>query len=298
MTLLADPAPLDRITLRQLVQAALEEDGANQDLTTNALIPHEQLGRGILTAKESGVICGLNFGQETYYVVEPRVQWMAACIDGTAVAAGATVAHVTGPMHAILRGERVALNFLQRLSGIATLTAEAVHAVGKSQARILDTRKTTPGLRVAERYAVRVGGGINHRFNLSSALLIKDNHIAATRARGQTLADAVQSALQAAGPATAVEVEVTSLDELEEALEAGARAVLLDNFELGALAAAVQVAHARGAVTEASGGIALEDVGAYAESGVDFISLGAITHSAPALDISLNIVPEALEEDR
>lgn len=298
MTLLADLAPLDRITIRQLVQHALEEDGASQDLTTNALVPPDQLGRGIVTAKQAGVVAGLNFAQETYYVVEPRVQWMAACTDGTAVAPGATLAHVTGPLHAILRGERVALNFLQRLSGVATLTAEAAQRVGHTRARILDTRKTTPGLRVAERYAVRVGGGVNHRFNLASAILVKDNHIAAVRASGGTLGDAVRRALDSAGPGTAVEVEVISLDELDEALAAGARAILLDNFAPADLPSAVGRAHEAGAVVEASGGITLDTIATVADAGVDFISLGAITHSAPALDISLNIQPETLSGHR
>ncbi|MEE9277602.1 MAG: carboxylating nicotinate-nucleotide diphosphorylase, partial [Dehalococcoidia bacterium] len=208
MTAAEGPSPLDRITVRQIVQAALEEDGANQDLTTAATVPSDQLGRGIVTAKSSGIIAGLQFAQETYYVVEPRVQWMPAVMDGAALALGATIAHVAGPLHAILRGERVALNFLQRLSGIATMTRDAVDSVAGTPATILDTRKTTPGLRLAERYAVRVGGGTNHRFNLSAGILIKDNHIAAVRARGETLADAVRAALAAAGPATAVEVEV------------------------------------------------------------------------------------------
>ncbi len=292
MTLPLDPVPLDRITLRTLVQAALEEDGWNQDLTTNALVPTDQLGRGAVIAKQSGVICGLTFAQETYHVVEPRVQWMAAVMDGMDIAAGATIAHVAGPLHPILRGERVALNFLQRLSGIATLTREAVHGVARTQSRILDTRKTSPGLRIAERYAVRAGGGLNHRFNLSAGMLIKDNHIAAARARGETLADAVRTALAAAGPATAVEVEVRTLDELDEALEAGARAVLLDNFSERDLSTGVYRAQARGALTEASGGITLENIAAVAESGVDFISLGALTHSAPALDIALDLEPE------
>jgi nicotinate-nucleotide pyrophosphorylase (carboxylating) len=294
----SDFAALDRVTIRQLVQMALEEDGANQDLTTNATVDSDQLGRGVMTAKQSGIVCGLNFAQEVYYVVEPRVQWMAACTDGTAVAEGATLAHVAGPLHAILRGERVALNFLQRLSGVATMTAEAVDAVKRTRARILDTRKTTPGLRVAERYAVRVGGGQNHRFNLSSGILVKDNHIAAVRARGGSLGDAVKAALAAAGPGTAVEIEVMNLAELDEAIGAGARAVLLDNFSVADLTQAAAVAKAKGVTTEASGGITTETIRAVAETDVDFISLGALTHSAPALDISLNVVPETLESDR
>jgi nicotinate-nucleotide pyrophosphorylase (carboxylating) len=284
--------PLNRLAVRRLVQAALDEDGATQDLTTDATVPTNQLGRGLLLAKSSGIICGLQFGLETFYIIEPRVQWMPAVVDGTPLAPGATIAQIQGPLHAVLRGERVALNFLQRLSGIATMTRAAVDCVAGADATILDTRKTTPGLRLAERYAVRVGGGRNHRDNLNSAILIKDNHIAAVRARGGTLADAVRAALSTAGPATAVEVEVTTLDELDEALTAGARAILLDNFTPDALAPAVQRAQASGATTEASGGITLDNLAAIAASGVDFISMGALTHTIQPIDISLQINPD------
>lgn len=292
MTAAFDANPLDRVTIRALVQAALDEDAANQDLTTNATVPADQLGRGVMTAKSSGIIAGLNFAQETYFTIEPRVQWMAAVMDGAALAQGATIAHISGPLHAILRGERVALNFLQRLSGIATMTRDAADRVAHTHAKILDTRKTTPGLRVAERYAVRVGGGLNHRFNLSSGILVKDNHIAATRARGGTLADAVRAALASVGPATAVEVEVTSHAELEEAIAAGARAVLLDNFDVESLAQAARYAAEHGVSTEASGGITVDAIAAVAETGVDFISLGALTHTLTPMDISLNVIPD------
>ena len=288
--------PLDRFTLRALLEAALREDAAAQDLTTEITVPRDQLGRAIVVAKQSGVICGLPFAEETYYVLEPRVQWMPAVMEGMLVAQGATLAHVNGPLHAILRGERVALNFLQRLSSIATATRDLVDRVAHTKATVLDTRKTTPGLRAAERYAVRVGGGMNHRYNLNAGVLIKDNHIAALRARGGTLGDAVRAALAAVGPATAVEVEVQSQAELEEALSAGARAILLDNFALSDLAAAAERAHALDAVVEASGGITLETAAAVAETGVDFISSGAITHSAPALDISMQALPETLSQ--
>ena len=286
-----DAAPPDRSTVRRLVQAALDEDGASQDLTTNALVPPDQVGHGVLTAKQAGVVCGLEFAAAAFDLVDTRARWEAACDDGAVVAAGTTLARVSGPLHGILRGERVALNFLQRLSGVATMTAAAVDRIAHTEARILDTRKTTPGLRVAERFAVRVGGGVNHRFNLSSAILIKDNHIAALRARQRSLGDAVQTALASAGPGVAVEVEVTSRAELLEALDAGASAVLLDNFEIADLQAAAATARERGALSEASGGITLAEITAVAESGVDFISLGALTHSAPALDISLNLEP-------
>ena len=295
MTIPSQPPPLDRNTVRELVRMALEEDGAGHDLTTDALVPLDQEGRGTVVAKSAGIICGLPFAAGAYALLDPRLRWLPATTDGSRVAAGdavaeVAVAEVTGPLHAILRGERVALNFLQRLSGIATMTGAAVEAVAHTGAKILDTRKTTPGLRPAERYAVQVGGGFNHRFNLGAGILIKDNHIAAVRARGGSLADAVRAAQASAAPATAVEVEVTSLAELDEALDAGARAILLDNFAPETLAAAVRRARSRGALTEASGGITLENIAAVADSGVDYISLGAITHSVPALDLSLQLL--------
>ena len=287
----ADATPPDRSTVRRLVQAALDEDGASQDLTTNALVPPDQTGHAVLTAKQAGVVCGLGFAAAAFDLVEPALRWEAACDDGAVVPAGTALARVSGPLHGILRGERVALNFLQRLSGVATMTAAAVDRIAYTEARILDTRKTTPGLRVAERYAVRAGGGVNHRFNLSSAILIKDNHIAAQRARERSLGDAVRTALVGAGPGVAVEVEVTNQAELREALEAGAGAVLLDNFAIAELRQAATTARDHGALSEASGGITLSEIAEVAESGVDFISLGALTHSAPALDISLNLEP-------
>ena len=288
------PAPLDRLTIRRLVQQALREDGAEQDLTSNALVPVDQQGRAVVMAKSSGMICGLQFALETFYAVEPRVRWMPAVSEGMHIARGATIAHVDGPLHAILRGERVVLNYLQRLSGIATLTAECVRAAREGGARILDTRKTTPGLRRAERYAVRIGGGLNHRDNLRAGILVKENHIAAVRARGGTLGDAVRLAVTAGGPATGVEIEVTSEAELREAIAAGAKAVLLDNFTMEALGGVATIAQQHGVTTEASGGIRPETVPDAAASGVDFISLGALTHSAPPMDISLQVVPQAL----
>ena len=285
------PAPLDRIAIRRLVQTALEEDAAGLDLTTNALVPPEQQGHGILLSKSPGVICGLAFAEEAFALLDPQVQWHPLVTEGAWVERSTTIAQINGPLHAILRGERSALNFLQRLSGIATATHTAVERVAHTHTKILDTRKTTPGLRPAERYAVRVGGGVNHRDSLSAAILIKDNHIAAVRTRGGSLADAVRGALARAGPATAVEVEVTSLEELREALDAGARAVLLDNFSVEDLAEAVRFAHARSATTEASGGYTVENVAAAADQGVDAISLGSLTHSALPLDIALNLTP-------
>ena len=283
--------PLDPETIRRLVRAALDEDGATHDLTTAAVVPADQSGRAAFLFREPGALCGLDLARETFHTLDPALRWQPQRLDGDAVAAGDTVAEVSGRLPPILQAERVALNFVQRLSGIATLTRQATACIQHTSARLLDTRKTTPGLRVLERYAVRVGGGHNHRYNLAAGILIKDNHIAAVRARGGTLTDAVRRAIADAGPATGVEVEVTSIAELEEALAAGARAVLLDNMPIDLLRTAVQIAHDRGALTEASGGITLDALAAIAATGVDYISMGALTHSARALDIALEVKP-------
>ena len=282
--------PLDAALVRQLVQMSLREDRADLDLTTNAIAPWLGEGRAAITARAAGVVCGVDFAVEAFRALNSDAQIDLERGDGERVAAGETVGVVRSPLRDLLRAERVALNWLQRLSGTATLTAQAVAAArAGGQAQILDTRKTTPGLRAAERYAVRCGGGINHRDGLSAGILLKDNHIAAATAAGRTLADTVRRALASAGPATAVEVEVTTLAQAQEALNAGARALLLDNFAVEDLSPAVALARQQGAVTEASGGITLPQITAIAASGVDYISLGALTHSAPALDIALDI---------
>ncbi len=282
-------AAMDLRTVEEMVGRALAEDRADRDMTTAATVPPDQPGRAVLVMKAPGVLCGLPFLAAAFRLVDPRLRWSAHAADGDAVSPGQAGAEVSGALASILRAERVGLNFVQRLSGVATLTRRAVEAVAGTEACILDTRKTTPGLRAAERYAVRVGGALNHRDTLASGILIKDNHIAAVRLRGGTLSDAVRAALAQAGPATGVEVEVTSLADLEEALAAGAPAVLLDNCPLEALGAAVERAHSAGVIVEASGGITLATVRAVAETGVDYISLGALTHSAPALDLSLEV---------
>lgn len=285
-------APLDTALVQQLVRMSLREDRADLDLTTNAIAPWLGEGRAVITARAAGVVCGVDFAVEAFRALNPAAQIELRRGDGKQVAAGEAIGEVRGPLRDLLRAERVALNWLQRLSGTATLTAQAVAAAqAGGRARILDTRKTTPGLRAAERYAVRCGGGLNHRDGLSAGILLKDNHIAAAAAAGRTLADTVRQALASAGPATAVEVEVTNLAQAREALEAGARALLLDNFAVEELPPAVALARGRGAVTEASGGIAVEQIAAIAATGVDYISLGALTHSAPALDIALDVAP-------
>ena len=284
---------LDLTIVQRLVDATLAEDRADLDLTTNALrkwIDWRQ-GNAQLTARAEGVVCGLDFAVATFVALDPDVRFLPAVSDGDHVSAGQQIAAVGGQLGSLLRAERTALNWLQRLSGTATLTRQAVSAAG-TRTKILDTRKTTPGLRPAERYAVRCGGGLNHRDSLAAGVLIKDNHISAVRQSGGTLADAVASAITNVGPATGVEVEVTNLEEAQEALDAGATALLLDNFAIDDLTPAVELARVYRARTEASGGITLEQIPAIARAGVDFISLGALTHSAPALDIALDIVSD------
>ena len=284
---------LDLAIVQRLVDATLAEDRADLDVTTSSLskwIDWRQ-GNAHLTARADGVVCGLDFALAAFAALDPDVRFLPEVSDGDRVSAGQQIAVVGGQLDPLLRAERTALNWLQRLSGTATLTAQAVAAAG-TRTKILDTRKTTPGLRPAERYAVRCGGGLNHRDSLASGVLIKDNHIAAVRQAGGTLADAVAGAIANVGPATGVEVEVSNLEEAREALDAGATALLLDNFTIDDLPPAVEVARVYNAKTEASGGITIEQIPDIARAGVDYISLGALTHSAPSLDIALDIALE------
>lgn len=278
------PAPLPPPVVCRAVADALAEDlGAGGDITTNATIPAEARARGHFATRQPGIIAGLDVARAAFHALDPGVVFERLAYDGDAAAAGVTIARVAGNARALLMAERVALNFLGRMSGIATLTRRYVDAVAGTPARIVDTRKTTPLLRAFEKYAVRCGGGANHRIGLFDAILIKDNHIVA--AGGITAA--VTRARAAAGHMVKIEVEVTSMAELEEALAAGIDAVLLDNMTPAELAAAVRLVAGR-ATTEASGGINLDTVRAVAESGVDLISVGALTHSAPVLDIGLD----------
>lgn len=274
--------------IRRVVRTALEEDLAWGDATTDALVPPELRCTGVLLAKASGVIAGLPVAAAVFHEIEPAISFQAIVHDGATVRPGEILARLEGPTAALLRAERVALNFLQRLSGIATLTRRYVEAVQGTSARIVDTRKTTPGLRVLEKYAVRAGGGHNHRFCLADGVLIKDNHIAALAAAGASLREIVARARQNTSHSLRVQVEVTRLEQIEEALAGGADALLLDNMPPSMLQEAVRLVAGR-ALTEASGGITLETVRAVAEAGVDLISVGALTHSAPALDISLEL---------
>ena len=294
-------APLDAALVRRLVRMSLREDRADLDLTTDAISEWLGEGRAAIVARADGVVCGVDFAAAAFRALDPNSEIELHRNDGDQVAAGDAIGVVRGDLRDLLRAERVALNWLQRLSGTATLTAAAVAAASEGgHARILDTRKTTPGLRAAERYAVRCGGGLNHRDGLSAGILLKDNHLAAAAAAGHSLADTVLAALHNSGPATAVEVEVTNLTQAREALNAGARALLLDNFAIEDLPPAVALAHERGAVVEASGGITLPQITKIAAANVDYISLGALTHSAPALDIALDLqaadTPSVTEE--
>lgn len=271
------------------VRAALEEDGAEDDVTTSALIDPEQWGRGVFIAKDDGVVAGLPVAAAAMTAIDESVSFDTLVVDGMRVSSGTELAEVEGPVAALLASERVALNFLQRLSGIATLARAYVDAVAGTGARILDTRKTAPGLRHLERYAVRAGGGSNHRFNLATGVLIKDNHIAAARLAGLVdLAQVVERARARAPHTMRVEVEVTSVEQTKEALEGGADVILLDNMTVDEIRAAVELIAGR-AIVEASGGITLDNVRAVAEAGAQLISVGRLTHSAPALDISLEV---------
>jgi len=285
---MAEQTPdIDDAYLRRIASAALEEDGAFEDVTTGALVPRDLKGKAVLVAKQAGVIAGLPVAAAVFRAVDASVALRALVEEGGRVVPGDVVAEVEGPVHAILRGERVALNLLQRLSGIATTTARLGDATDGLPAKILDTRKTTAGLRALERYAVRMGGGQNHRWNLATGILVKDNHWRAVAAAGGDAASAVRR-LHEKAPGMRVEVEVTSVDEAREALDAGVDGLLLDNMGLEEMRQVVAMAKDR-ATTEASGGITEATVRAVAETGVDFISVGAITHSAPALDISLEL---------
>jgi nicotinate-nucleotide pyrophosphorylase (carboxylating) len=267
------------------LRRGLEEDlGTAGDLTTDAIVAPDLEGRARLAARRAGVVAGLPVVVRVFELLEPRVVVRALVDEGSRVAAGALLATVEGPARALLTGERTALNLLGRLCGVATATRALVDAIGDaSRPRVVCTRKTTPGLRALEKYAVRAGGGFNHRFGLDDAVLVKDNHIAAAGG----LAEALARVRARVGHLVAVEVEVDTLDQLEAALALGVEAVLLDNFELDALHRAVELCRGR-ALTEASGGISPATIGAVAATGVDLVSTGYPTHSASALDVGMD----------
>ncbi|MBE9500932.1 MAG: carboxylating nicotinate-nucleotide diphosphorylase [Chloroflexi bacterium] len=272
--------------VEQIIDRALAEDLSFGDVTTEALISPEQQGRAAIIAGEEGVLAGVEVAKEVFLRVDPSLRFEALFQDAAKVRKGDVVAVIKGKAGSILKGERVALNFLTRLSGIASETARYVEATKGLKVWITDTRKTTPGIRPLEKYAVRVGGGKNHRQHLGDGILIKDNHLAAFRSLGLGIKEAIQRARQSS--TLKVEVEVESVGEGEEALEAGADALLLDNMAIEDMRQVVELAKGR-ALIEASGGITLDNVRQVAESGVDLISVGALTHSVKALDLSLEL---------
>jgi nicotinate-nucleotide pyrophosphorylase (carboxylating) len=273
--------------VQELIERALAEDLGEGDLTTRAVVPAGAGATAAVVAKAEGVLAGAGVAEAVFRHVDAGLEVDALLRDGDPLAGGSRILRLTGPAAAILAGERVALNFLGRLSGIATLTARYVAAVEGTGARILDTRKTTPGLRTLEKAAVVAGGGASHRSGLYDAILVKENHVRVAGGVGE----AARRALAGAPEGVLVEVEVESLAELEEALDAGVGRVLLDDMGVADLRAAVELSDGRTQL-EASGGISLENVRAVAETGVDFVSVGALTHSAPALDVSLLFEPE------
>ncbi len=273
--------------IRRAVQAALAEDIGSGDVTTLATVPATATAKAVLRAREPLVVAGLDFAEAAFRELSTAVKIGRLAKDGRRVKAGASLLNLSGPARAILSAERVALNFVQRLSGIATLTAQFVDAVKGTPAQILDTRKTTPGWRRFEKHAVACGGGKNHRFGLDDMVLIKDNHLTALRdAQPNAIAAAVRRAREKY-PRLKIEVEADTLEQAGQAADAGADIILLDNMSPAQLRLAVQKIKGR-AMTEASGGVTLKTVRAMAKTSVDFISVGALTHSAPAVDMGLD----------
>ena len=275
--------------IEALIDRALTEDLSLGDPTTDSLVPPELTGRAIVVAKAEGVLAGVDIALAVFSRVDPVLGTHVLIRDGEAITADDVICSVEGQVSSMLRGERTALNFLQRMSGIATETGRYVSAVQGLNTRIVDTRKTAPGLRALDKYAVRMGGGRNHRQNLGDGILIKDNHIQALQKSGTSLTEVIQTARAKASHTVKVEVEVEDLDQVTEALDAGAELLLLDNMDHEQMAEATRMARGR-ALTEASGNVTLETVRSVAETGVDIISVGALTHSARALDISLDLV--------
>ena len=266
----------------KLIQMALEEDITSEDVSTNAVMPKAQKGSVDLIAKQDGIIAGLDVYARTFELLDEDTQIEFQCADGDAVKKGQLLAVVTGDIRVLLSGERVALNYLQRMSGIATYTHEVVELLKGSSVTLLDTRKTTPNCRIFEKYAVRVGGGQNHRYNLSDGVLLKDNHIGAAG----SVTKAIQMAKAYAPFVRKIEVEVETLEQVKEAAEAGADIIMLDNMTPDTMKQAIDLINGR-AKTECSGNITRENIKKIREIGVDYVSSGALTHSAPILDISM-----------
>ena len=287
---MTDKLSLYENQLNTLIDLALEEDIGGGDVTSESLIPETLQAETTILAKAEGVLVGVDLAKLVFIKVDPDLKFKVLLKDGVKLNRGDIIATVTGNARSILKAERLALNFLQKLSGIATQTNQYVDLIKDLPVDILDTRKTTPGMRLLEKYAVAMGGGRNHRFNLSDGILIKDNHLATLRTHGMTLKEIVAKAKSNAPKGIKVEVEVTNLKEVEEAVAAKADIIMFDNMNPVQMRRAVKKVPAR-IYTEASGGITLKSVRAVAETGVNFISIGALTHSSKALDISLEFQP-------
>jgi len=287
-------AGLSEEQVNAIVDLALSEDTRHGDVTSEALIPPELQGKASVLVKAAGILAGGEVARKVFLKVDPSLEVELLTKDSSRVNPGDIVATISGRVISILKGERVALNFLQRLSGIASQTARYVAEIQGCKARIVDTRKTTPGLRTLEKYAVRTGGGQNHRLHLGDAVLIKDNHLAALRAQGMSLKDIIARAKQNAPQGITIEIEVTTAQEALEAANAGADIIMLDNMSPDEMRSVVDSLPRR-VKTEASGNITLENVRAAAMSGVDIISIGALTHSPKALDLSIELEPQTLK---
>jgi nicotinate-nucleotide pyrophosphorylase (carboxylating) len=283
-----DIYPPHRFLYSQQVSAALAEDLEHGDITTDAIVPPEALGSAVIVAKESAVVAGTFVAQEVFRQMDPDIRFKEIMEEGSEVSMGDVVMDLYGKLAAILQAERAALNFLQRLCGIATLTRRFVQELSVLPCKLVDTRKTTPGMRILQKYAIRIGGGHNHRYSLSDGILIKDNHITACG----SIKESITRARARAPHTLLLEIEVSGIEELEEAIEAGADAVLLDNMNPATLRDAVSLARRLKpwVILEASGGIHLENVREIAETGVDVISVGQLTHSARASDLSLRVL--------
>jgi nicotinate-nucleotide pyrophosphorylase (carboxylating) len=278
---------IDLRAIRDLLEMALREDIGTGDITSESVVPADAQAVGTIKAKSDGIIAGLDVAAEIFRMLDTEVNFRKLVSDGDQVHSGQELATAEGKARSILTAERTVLNFMQRLSGIATMTSEYVRAASGYPAKIIDTRKTTPGWRVLEKYAVRVGGGHNHRFGLYDAVLIKENHIAVAGG----VAEAVACARRRIPHTMRIEVEVETLDQVREAIESGADIIMPDNMDVDAIAEAVRLINGR-AIVEASGGIRLKDIPAIAATGVDLISIGALTNAAPPLDISMYIQEE------
>lgn len=278
---------INQRTINRLVTAALEEDAPWGDITSESIVPHNAVVRAQLVAREPGVFSGVALLEAAFHLVDPKTRMELHISDGEVFESRAVLGTITGTARAILRAERIALNFTQRMSGIATLTSRYVDEVRGTKARIVDTRKTTPGLRIIERQAVRDGGGHNHRFSLSDAVMVKDNHLAAVINQGMNITEALTQMKTQLPHTTHVEVEVDRIDQIEPVLAAGVGTIMLDNFTNDELRKGVGLIQGR-AIVEASGGVNLDTVAGIAATGVDVISVGALTHSVRALDLGLD----------